>query len=356
MRKYLFLLCLFIGSNCYAWDNDGPYINPSSLDLYLPLTGGTMTGALNGTTASFSGGISAIGITATSGTFATNNTGGLLVGNLSRGSGEPTNPGLIRLQTNGNSAENVNGLEFKSGASASGFGYKLYANSTTDKLVLSTRYNSATWTDRITIQQSNGDTTLLATQTGSLTASSVTIESSALIKDTLRSQVIRSCTFYTCDLNPPPAQAPYFGSIYIGTHVYINGGILVNGSANSIAQGGRQGYAFSNELGNNTGMFSTGDNILNFNAAGSGVFTMDGNSGNKNRSTKANGFDVSSDCSALTFTSSNSYVCTEGYPKTTGGNTALLGANCPATGFSAPYTWIDIKIGTATCVMPVWLK
>ena len=40
----------------------------------------------------------------------------------------------------------------------------------------------------------------------------------------------------------------------------------------------------------------------------------------------------------------------------TGGGTALLGTNSPASSVNAPYTWVEVKIGTATCYMPAWLK
>lgn len=39
-----------------------------------------------------------------------------------------------------------------------------------------------------------------------------------------------------------------------------------------------------------------------------------------------------------------------------GGTTATLGAAAPSLLATTPYAWIDVKVGTITCVMPVWAK
>ena len=60
MKKLSLLVlgfCLFLSSNVLAWVE-------TNLNLYVPLAGGTMTGGLNGTTANFSGPITASSITA----------------------------------------------------------------------------------------------------------------------------------------------------------------------------------------------------------------------------------------------------------------------------------------------------
>lgn len=40
----------------------------------------------------------------------------------------------------------------------------------------------------------------------------------------------------------------------------------------------------------------------------------------------------------------------------TGSTTPAIGTNAPALIGTSPYTWVDVKIGTVPCVMPVWRK
>ena len=39
---------------------------------------------------------------------------------------------------------------------------------------------------------------------------------------------------------------------------------------------------------------------------------------------------------------------------TTGAGSALLGANCPASTVSAPFTWVEVILAGATLYVPAW--
>ncbi|MEK7067979.1 MAG: hypothetical protein AAB956_03205, partial [Patescibacteria group bacterium] len=69
-----------------------------------------------------------------------------------------TYPGNLRIKSDGNGPETTtNGLEFVNSFSNNGYGYKLYTQSSNDYLGIATRYNSATWTERMVINQTSGN-------------------------------------------------------------------------------------------------------------------------------------------------------------------------------------------------------
>lgn len=76
------------------------------------------------------------------------------------GTGLATNSGILRLGANNgnglNGPETINGIEFESNFTGNGYGTKLYTNNATDYFGIATRYNSATWTERLVIKESNG--------------------------------------------------------------------------------------------------------------------------------------------------------------------------------------------------------
>ena len=82
--------------------------------------------------------------------------GKLQIGDFS--AGEPTYPGYVRIISVGNGPEVANnGLEFGNSLSLNGYGYKLFTNNSSDYFGIATRYNSATWTERLVVNQLNGN-------------------------------------------------------------------------------------------------------------------------------------------------------------------------------------------------------
>lgn len=83
---------------------------------------------------------------------------GLLQLNSDAGTGEATNRGNLILvnQTGAGPATNT-GIEFKGSVSGSGYGAKLYINNNSDYFGIATRFNSATWTERLVINENTGD-------------------------------------------------------------------------------------------------------------------------------------------------------------------------------------------------------
>ena len=70
--------------------------------------------------------------------------------------GDATYPGYVRLFSDGNGPQAANnGLEFINGG-ASGYGYKLFTQNSNDYFGIATRYTSATWTERLVINQITG--------------------------------------------------------------------------------------------------------------------------------------------------------------------------------------------------------
>jgi hypothetical protein len=88
----------------------------------------------------------------------TNPLGLLQIGNKGTGVGEPTNHGnLIIHDQQVNGPEATGGIEFKYNTSSSGFGDKIYTNNAFDYFGIATRYGSASWTERLVIQNQTGN-------------------------------------------------------------------------------------------------------------------------------------------------------------------------------------------------------
>jgi hypothetical protein len=91
------------------------------------------------------------------------------VGNLSSGTSESTNHGLIQIQGNADLNSGTNGIEFKSSISGSGFGWKIFsadrANSNTP-LSFAYRASSGTWLELLTMRTDNGNVGIGTTSPG----------------------------------------------------------------------------------------------------------------------------------------------------------------------------------------------
>lgn len=71
----------------------------------------------------------------------------------------PTNRG--QLFVSGTSGpESVGGIELQYASSSSGYGAKIYNRSDTDSVGIATRFNSATWTERVSVSASTGNVSL----------------------------------------------------------------------------------------------------------------------------------------------------------------------------------------------------
>ena len=114
--------------------------NPTGDDLRFYIGGDLMTIQ--------NGGNVGIGTTIPSAKLSINErTGGqaTYTGNLKIDDGAVNGPGV------------VGGIEILNGISGNGYGYKIYTNNSNDYLGIATRYNSATWTERLAISQINGN-------------------------------------------------------------------------------------------------------------------------------------------------------------------------------------------------------
>ena len=68
----------------------------------------------------------------------------------------PTYPGWLRIFQALNGPENKGGVEFVEGGGGALYGTKLYTNNTSDYFGIATRFNSATWTERVVILNASG--------------------------------------------------------------------------------------------------------------------------------------------------------------------------------------------------------
>lgn len=99
----------------------------------------------------------------------------------STSSGRPTGAGQVVMQNTTVGAA-LGGLEFQYATSGSGYGARIGTSAATDAFYIQTRFNSATWTDRIEIAATaNGNITLMPSGTGSV----VSVQTSSSANNTV---------------------------------------------------------------------------------------------------------------------------------------------------------------------------
>ena len=162
------------------------------------------------------------------------------------------------------------------------------------------------------------------------------------------------------------------GQVIVGSSVPYNFTnqtypFLVNGNAEFI---GNIRFPVSNGIGDGNRSMTTSVNGINFDIGNGEYVSIETNAvklygnGNIENIGKINSLSGQSSFTGVHSTGtvkvSDGYIVeasTFSYTNyTTGTGTPTMGTNCPASVTSAPYTWVEIKIGTATCYIPAYLK